>query len=222
MSAIGLDAIQANQGSLDASTQAQESGAMGKDTFLKLLVTQLQYQDPLNPVENTEFTAQLAQFSSLEALTDMSESINQMSSLQGSLNNIQALSFIGKEVSAQGNIIHYGGEDVGINFSLDKSAADVMVHIYTEEGIHVRSIGIGEAASGDLEYVWNGTDDSGQAVDSGRYTFIVEAVDYNGQPVSSTSYALGEVTGVRYDEGITYLIIGDKEVTISDVDKISG
>ena len=173
-------------------------------------------------MENTEFTAQLAQFSSLEALTDMSESINQMSFLQGSLNNIQALSFIGKEVSAQGNILHYDGEDVGINFSLDEDSADVKVHIYTQNGTRVRTIDIGEASNGDLEYTWNGTDDSGEAVGSGRYAFTVEAVDYNGQSVSSTSYALGEVTGVRYDDGITYLIIGDKEVTISDVDKISG
>jgi flagellar basal-body rod modification protein FlgD len=222
MSAIGLDSILANQGSVDTSTKAQKSDAMGKDTFLKLLVTQLQYQDPLNPVENTEFTAQLAQFSSLEALTDMGEAMSQMSYLQGSLNNIQALSFIGKEVSAQGNIIHYNGEDVGINFSLDEDAADVSVHIYTEDGTSVRTIQIGEASDGDLEYVWDGTDDSGEAVSSGRYTFVIEAVDYNGQAVSSTSYATGEVTGVRYDDGITYLIIGDKEVTISDVDKISG
>jgi len=219
---IGLDSILANQGSVDTSTTAQESSGMGKDAFLKLLVTQLQYQDPLSPVENTEFTAQLAQFSSLEALTDMSESINQMSFLQGSLNNIQALSFIGKEVSAQGNILHYDGEDVGINFSLDEDSADVKVHIYTQNGTRVRTIDIGEASNGDLEYTWNGTDDSGEAVGSGRYAFTVEAVDYNGQSVSSTSYALGEVTGVRYDDGITYLIIGDKEVTISDVDKISG
>ena len=70
--------------------------------------------------------------------------------------------------------------------------------------------------------MWDGTDDSGEAVSSGRYTFVIDAVDYNGQAVSSTSYAKGEVTGVRYDDGITYLIIGDKEVTISDVDKISG
>ncbi len=222
MSAVGLDSILANQGSVDISTAAQESDAMGKDSFLKLLVTQLQYQDPLNPVENTEFTAQLAQFSSLEALTDMSESINQMSFLQGSLNNIQALSFIGKEVSAQGNIIHYGGDDVNINFSLDDDAAEVRVHIYTEDGTRVRSMEIGEASDGDLAYVWDGTDDSGEAVSLGRYTFAIEAVNYNGQPVSSTAYASGEVTGVRYDDGITYLIIGDKEVTIADVDKISG
>lgn len=222
MSAIGLDSILANQGSMDTSTTVEKSDDMGKDTFLKLLVTQLQYQDPLNPVENTEFTAQLAQFSSLEALTDMSESMDQMSYLQGSLNNIQTLSFIGKEVSAQGNILHYDGDDVGIDFALDDDAAEVRVHIYTEDGTSVRTIEIGEAAEGDLEYVWDGTDNTGAAVGSGRYVFTVEATDYNGQPVSSTSYALGEVTGVRYDNGTTYLIIGDKEVTIADVDKILG
>ena len=223
MSSVGLDAILANQGVVETSTSTSASSDdMGMDTFLNLLVAQLQYQDPLNPVENTDFTAQLAQFSSLEALTDMKGSMDQISYLQGSLNNMQALSFIGKEVSAQGNIIHYTGEDVGINFALDDSAAEVAVSIYTEDGYLVRSDNIGSASQGDMEYLWDGTDDSGEQVIPGRYTFTVDAIDYNGLPVSSTTYALGEVTGVRYDNGITYLIIGDKEVTISDVDKIIG
>ncbi len=220
MSAVGLDSILANQGSIDSSTQTAASNSMGKDTFLKLLVTQLQYQDPLNPVENTEFTAQLAQFSTLETLTDMGESMDQMSYLQGSLNNIQTLSFIGKQVSAQGNIVHFNGEDVNINFTLDDRAADAQVNIYTEEGTRVRSITMGELAAGDATCVWDGTDASGETVSQGRYTFTVQATDYSGLAVGSTSYAMGEVTGVRYDGGITYLIIGDKEVTISDVEKI--
>ncbi|MBN2297488.1 MAG: hypothetical protein JXM72_02785 [Deltaproteobacteria bacterium] len=222
MSAIGLDSILANQGSVDATTSAASSSAMGKDTFLKLLVTQLQYQDPLNPVENTEFTAQLAQFTQLETLTDMGESLDQMSYLQGSINNIQTLSFLGKQVSAQGNTLNYTGSDVGIDFTLDESAADVVVNIYTEEGTRVRSMELGQAAAGNVTLSWDGTDGNGEAVASGRYTFTIEAIDYNGQPVNTKSYTMGEVTGVRYEDGITYLIIGDKEVTISDVDKISG
>jgi len=222
MSTIGLDSILANQGSVDATTKAVSSSDMGKDSFLKLLVTQLQYQDPLNPVENTEFTSQLAQFTQLETLTDMGESLANMSSLQGSINNIQTLSFLGKQVSAQGNTIHYTGDDVGINFTLDEHAADVRINIYTEEGNRIQSIELGEVFAGDFACSWDGTDGKGEAAASGRYTFIIEATDFDGQPVSSKSYAMGEVTGVRYDGGITYLIIGDKEVTISDVDRISG
>jgi flagellar basal-body rod modification protein FlgD len=222
MSAIGLDSILANQGMVNTGKTTQSTSDMGKDTFLKLLVTQLQYQDPMNPVENTEFTAQLAQFSSLEALTDMNESMDQLSYLQGSVNNIQSLSFIGKQVSAKGNIIHYTGEDVGIDFNLDGNASDVRVKIYTPDGTLVRTIEIGEAAQGDVECLWNGTDSSGEQVGQGRYTFAVEAIDYDGLPVTSESYTMGEVTGVRYDDGVTYLIIGDKEVTISDVEKILG
>jgi len=222
MSAIGLDSILANQGSVEASSSAVSSSTMGKDTFLKLLVTQLQYQDPLNPVENTEFTAQLAQFTQLETLTDMGDSLEMMSSLQGSINNIQTLSFIGKQVSAQGNTLHYTGNDVQIDFSLDNNAADVAVSIYTPEGTRVRTMELGEVSAGNCSCSWDGIDGNGDAAAAGRYTFIIEAIDYNGQPVNTKSYAMGEVTGVRYEDGVTYLIIGDKEVTISDVDKITG
>lgn len=222
MSTIGLDSILANQGSVETTTAAQTSSALGKDSFLQLLVAQLQYQDPLDPVENTDFTAQLAQFSSLEALTEINDSMDQVNSLQGSLNNMQALSFIGKEVNAQGDIIHYTGEDIPIDFTLDDNAAEVVVSIYSEDGTLVKSVDLGDAAKGNREYVWDGTDSSGETVSAGRYTFTVEAVDYEGLAVGSTSYASGEVTGVRYDNGTTYLIIGDKEVAISDVEKISG
>ncbi|HHO76113.1 MAG TPA: hypothetical protein ENN05_06750 [Deltaproteobacteria bacterium] len=220
MSTVGLDSILANQSSVDTATKTASSSH--KDTFLKLLVTQLQYQDPLNPIENTDFTAQLAQFTQLETLTDMGQSLDMMRSLQGSINNIQTLSFIGKQVSATGNTLNYAGNDVGISFVLDDPAADVEVNIYSEQGTRVRSIELGAADAGDCTLTWDGTNTNGEKAASGRYTFIVEATDYNGRAVGSKSYTMGEVTGVRYDGGMTYLIIGDKEVTISDVDKISG
>ena len=88
------------------STETQTSASaeiLGKDDFLNLLVAQLQHQDPLNPAESTEFTAQLAQFSSLEQLSNINDNLKNMELFQTSVTNSQAVSYIGKEITAKGN-----------------------------------------------------------------------------------------------------------------------
>lgn len=222
MAAIGLDSILANQEKTKGTVKSDKTNDLGKEAFFNLLVKQLQYQDPLNPMENTEFTGQLAQFTSLETLSRMDTNLQKFSDLQTSTNSIQAVSFIGKSVNAQGNVLNYTGGNANINFTLDAKAADVRVKIYTEDGSLVRTIDVQGVPKGDMQYVWNGQNDDGQAVNGGRYRYTVQALDYEGKQVGTTSYVMGEVTGVRYDKGTTYLIIGDKEVTISDVEKIQG
>ncbi len=222
MSTVGLDAILASQKRNETAADPVSKNTMGKEAFFNLLVKQLQYQDPLNPVENTEFTAQLAQFTSLETLDNIDKSLQGFISLQSSVNNVQAVSFIGKKVNAQGNILQYKGGDATINYKLDEKAADVRLQIYTDDGSLVRTIDLQNVPEGDAQHVWNGLDDNGQAVTGGKYRFTIQALDYEGNQVGTSSYVMGEVTGVRYDNGTTYLIIGDKEVTISNVEKIEG
>ena len=222
MSTVGIDSILAGQTSFSGSSAAEKSKSLGKDDFLNLLVKQLQYQDPLNPVENADFTAQLAQFTSLETLTNIDENIASLGILQSSINNMNALSFIGKQVNAKGNILNYTGSDLNIDFSLDALAAEVRVKIFAEDGTLVRTIERENVQEGNVQFVWDGTDHNGERVSEGRYRFFVQAADYEGNAVGTTSYAAGVVTGIRYDKGITYLIIGNKEVNIADIDKIQG
>jgi flagellar basal-body rod modification protein FlgD len=101
MSIGGLESVQPS--TLTAS--AQKTDILGKDDFLRLLVAQLKAQDPLNPMENTEFTAQLAQFSSLEQLSNVNENLKSLISYQTSTDNSQAVGFIGKTVNANGNLV---------------------------------------------------------------------------------------------------------------------
>ena len=96
MATMDVNALSATAGTAAASTAAAASKTMGKEAFLKLLITQLQYQDPMNPADSTEFTAQLAQFSSLEQLSNVNENLNTLKLYQASMNNSQAVSFIGK------------------------------------------------------------------------------------------------------------------------------
>jgi flagellar basal-body rod modification protein FlgD len=224
MATAGLDNILATQAAADAKSTASAStktASSEKDMFLNLLVKQLQYQDPLNPVENTEFASQLAQFSSLEALTDMKGSIDTMSTVQNSLNSIQASSFIGKKVNASGNTISYKGESSSITFNLANNAADAIVTIYNSSGTSVRTIDMKNVQKGDVTCTWDGKDDNGQTLSPGTYYYKISATDYSGSAVSSTTSTNGTVTGVRYDNGTIYLEVGDKEITLSQVTKVS-
>lgn len=220
MAISGLDSILANQAPM--VTSETKSSVLGKDAFLKLLITQLQYQDPMNPVENTEFTSQLAQFSQLELLNQMGTSMEQLSQLQGSINNIQALSFIGKQVSAIGNVVEYTGNQIDLGFDIDENAADVTIGIFDKDGAQVKTIAMGPATQGNVHCLWDGKDDAGNPVANGQYQYRVQATNFDGKTIAAKTYATGTVTGVRYDKGTTYLIIGDKEFTISDVEKILG
>jgi flagellar basal-body rod modification protein FlgD len=224
MSNIALDTILATQSATDAASTTLKSTdkvSAQKDMFLRLLVKQLQYQDPMNPVENTEFTAQLAQFSSLEALTDMNDSIEQMTKYQNSMNSMQAVSFIGKKVSASGNTINYTGGDSSIDFNLESLASEVDVTIYNSQGTVVRTIEMQNVQKGDIKCTWDGKGDNGESLGPGTYYFSIKATDYSGVAVKTSTYANGTVTGVRYDNGMIYLQVGDKEVSLADVTEIS-
>jgi flagellar basal-body rod modification protein FlgD len=222
MSTVGMDAILANQRSVNTGSTSEDAKSLGKDEFLKLLVKQLQYQDPLNPVENTDFTAQLAQFTSLETLSNIDENISHLGILQNSINNMNAVSFIGKQVHAQGNAANYTGSDVTFDFKLSDFAAEVTVNIYDSDGQLVRTMKKEKVAAGDAQCVWDGKDDEGNTVSEGKYLFAINAADYDGASVNAVTYTIGQITGVRYEEGITYLIIGDKEVNIANIKKIEG
>lgn len=222
MSTIGMDAILNTQPSFNTTGSNKRAESLGKDDFLNLLIKQMQYQDPLNPVENADFTAQLAQFTSLETLSNIDENIADLGVLQSSINNITAVSFIGKNVNAQGNVVNYTGSDVAINYELSDLAAEVTVKIYNSDGQLVRTMRKENVAAGDAQCLWDGKDDAGNTVSEGRYRFFISAADYDGASVKAATYTTGQVTGVRYEGGITYLIIGDKEVNIADIKKIEG
>lgn len=223
MATIGLDTIMATQSAADATSKnaVKDKISQQKNMFLTLLVKQLQYQDPLNPMENTEFTAQLAQFSQLETMSDMKASMDKMSTLQASVNNIQALAFIGKQVDAKGNTLQFSGQPTNFNITLEDKAAQVKVTLYDSDGSPVRSMITKNAPKGDVACTWDGKGDDGATVGNGKYYYTIEATGYDGSAVATTSYAKGLVTGVRYDSGNIYLEVGDKEVTLSDVNKIS-
>jgi flagellar basal-body rod modification protein FlgD len=201
--------------------KTQENGVMGKDDFLTLLVAQLQHQDPLNPAESTEFTAQLATFSSLEQLQNIDATLNGFQVYQSTLNNIQATGFIGKTVTATGSMFAVNDAQADpLRFDLANDADSVYLQIYDNFGGFVADVQAGARQAGDQQVTWDGRDANGMPVADGAYTFTVMAMDNDGSVVSSTSYTTGLVTGIDYKDGATNLLIHDREVPISSVIRI--
>ena len=130
-----ISSILANTGT---STAAVEKESLGKDDFLKMLVAQLQNQDPLNPLDGTDFTAQLAQFSSLEQLDNMNSQLNVIGLYQSSLNNSQSVGLIGQQITANGNSVMVEGPATILSYDLSGNTDTVSVKIYDQEGSLVR------------------------------------------------------------------------------------
>lgn len=198
-----------------------DNSVMGKDDFLTLLVAQLQHQDPLNPSESTEFTAQLAQFSSLEQLQNIDATLTGFEVYQSTLNNIESSGFIGKTVTAAGSMFGVNaGEADPVQFELANDADSVYVQIYDNFGNFVTDIQAGALQAGDQQVSWNAENANGDPVEDGIYSFTVMAMNTDGDIVNSTSYTTGTVTGIDYKTGATNLLINDHEVPISSVIRI--
>jgi flagellar basal-body rod modification protein FlgD len=216
-----MSTVTAIESAAGAASAAKASQSLGKDAFLTLLITQLQNQDPLNPADSTEFTAQLAQFSSLEQLSQINSQLETLGLFQASINNAQAVSFIGKEVLARGNRLEVSaGKPTVCEFALDAAAKTVIVSIYDSNGRFVRELQGSALAAGRQSIAWDGNDLNGNPVASGSYTFEVQAESASGDKIGATTWLRGAVSGVKFENGATYLRVGSSDVAVGDVIEI--
>ncbi|HDY76217.1 MAG TPA: hypothetical protein ENH49_06805 [Candidatus Marinimicrobia bacterium] len=215
-----------NGGYIGAGLGSLKQATMGRDEFLKLLIQQLQNQDPLSPMESQDFAAQLAQFSSLEQLTNMSgmmeESLNVDLMLTQAINNTMATNFIGKNVSAVGDSITLTADDpVDLAFKLNGKAETVTVKIMDADGNVVKEIEMGALSSGKHFAEWDGTNKNGEAMPAGDYRFEVEALDANEEVVSAITLIMGIITGIQYDQGAAVFIVNGNEIPFNMVLEIT-
>jgi flagellar basal-body rod modification protein FlgD len=191
---------------------------MGKDDFLQLLVTQLQHQDPLNPMDSTGFTAQLAQFSSLEELQNINQTLGDVGNSQNILTNSQAVDYIGKKIQAVGDQLDLiDGQPASIEFNLNQDAAGVYVKIYNRYGDFVQDLESGPMAAGLQHVEWDAMNYQNQQAPDGAYRYEVMAIDANGNTMSVTSFTNGTVSGVYYKNGLAYLLTANQEIPLGNV-----
>jgi len=210
--------------SSSAAATPTASPAMGKDQFLQLLVAQLSNQDPLNPMDDKEFVAQLAQFTGVEQQMDTNTALGNLQVSETALANAQITSLIGREVLVNGDGLQLseGGEVPPVQLSLGGAAADVTVTIRDANGKVVRTIDEKNLGAGAQSLTWDGCGDDGQPLPAGSYTVSVTATDASGAAVSATTEMSGVVTGVSFSNGYAELLLGDQRVKPSDVIQVIG
>ena len=178
-----------------STPKSSDDAVMGKQDFLTLLVAQLQNQDPLNPDDPTEFTAQLAQFSSLEQLFTLNESMNNMVESNANSDRLSTLSTIGKEVAYNGGEFNFTGEPVEIGYQLDSPASQVTLDLQLN-GVTVKSFNGKELTAGNHYLTWDGLNKDGVAAPSGKYKIVLSAKAPDGESTGIAPLIKSEVTGV--------------------------
>jgi flagellar basal-body rod modification protein FlgD len=195
---------------------------LGKQEFLNLLVAQLQNQDPLNPVDDKEFVAQLAQFSSLEQAMQTNERLGLLQGTSTALNNAQVAGLIGQTIEANGNKVALAdARPIPVTYDLGSDATETTITIRDANGKAVRTMSAGAATAGKHDAFWDGMDDSGNALPNGTYTIEVNAKNASGGQVTTSTRVRGTVTQVTFENGSAELIIGASGQHISPADVIS-
>ncbi|PSS56342.1 flagellar hook assembly protein FlgD [Pseudomonas sp. BBP2017] len=164
-----------SSGVASATNSKTGNQTLGKDAFLQLLVTQMRNQNPLDPQDNSEFVAQLAQFSSLEGITSLNESVTAISGSYKSSQALQASSLVGRSVIAQTDkAVVDTTKSFNGSVVVPQSLSNATVTITDKDGKVVKTIDLGEQKAGNAAFVWDGTDDAGEKVDPGTYTFAAK------------------------------------------------
>lgn len=207
---------------LASASGTNSTGILGKTEFLKLLVAQLTHQDPLNPMEGTEFTAQLAQFTALEQLMNINQSLDKLGDLTSAVTQSQAIDMLGKQITAEGNTIAMtNGVSSDVVFSLEKSVDTASISVFNDSGTLVSIVDTGTLPAGQNSIAFAGFDVNDNPLPDGLYTFQVSAVDADGNDVKATTFSSGIVTGVNIGEdGGTNLQIGTTTFALSAVVQI--
>ncbi|MBN2803656.1 MAG: hypothetical protein JXR91_11215 [Deltaproteobacteria bacterium] len=201
-------------------TETHGNSDIDKNAFLKLLMAQLQNQDPMEPMSNSDFVAQMAQFSSVEQLQAVNEGINLLGAQQGNLANAQASSFIDKGVLVRSDKLEVSNTDISASagFTLLDNADSVLINIRDSQGQVVRSMKMAQLPAGPVQVDWDLINNGGIKVPPGSYRFDIVAQDASGNSVSYEPQVEGRVNGVSYENGYPELVIGTNiKASLSDI-----
>lgn len=206
------------------TTTSSDNSTLDQVDFLTLLTTQLEYQDPTNPVDNTEMINQMTNYAMLE------QDVAQNENLETIINQLEALSalstsgYIGEDVMAEGGIITVeDGEATGVTVDLDEDAATLGMNIYDTDGNIVDTIYFTDVEAGETEITGEQIMAQADLDSDGTYEAAVFAYDEDGESLDVTIKSVGTISAVEQDDsGNTTLTLDDgREVSITDVSFIS-
>jgi flagellar basal-body rod modification protein FlgD len=216
-----LQGIQPHAETQGTQVPASAQKTLGKDDFMKLLIAQLSNQNPLKPMDGQEFSAQLAQFSALEQMTNVNTNIQKLIESQQTATNSAMINMIGKQVDVQGNsFAHAAGQTHNLNYSLAKRAASVTVEVYDTLGQLVRTLN-GTASQGNNTVLWQGKNNAGDPLPEGNYTFRINASDASGKTIESKTFTKGTVSEVLFEDDNTFAIVNGEKISADEISRVS-
>ena len=208
---------------VNKSKTSPVNNAMDQTAFLKLFTTQLKNQNPLDPMKNESFVAQLAQFSQLEATTNMSNTLKTYVDSTAGERMMASASLIGRKVSVPGaTAVLSNAQPISASVQLDSGADGMRVQVINSKGEVVRTANYGAQTAGPVSMTWDGLDDAGNAAPDGNYQFRASAV-VNGKNTNPTINVMATVQSVQTaaDGSLNLVVTGGQSVALSTVSRIT-
>lgn len=211
-----INATALTQASAATNQVAETKLAENFDNFLKLLTTQLKYQDPLEPLNSTEFVAQLVQFTQVEQSISTNKKLDQLLALQqGNLTSV-GLDYIGRDVETNSETAPLKGGKAAFSYTLHANAVATSIAIFNSEGQAVFTTA-GETATGRHDFIWDGLDGNGDPLPEGAYRFAVTALDEDGEQIQTATTTTAQVTGVENSATGLLLLFGNVKVPFENI-----
>lgn len=214
-----LQGLSGAQGAGTGTGQAAgDAKSLGDDLnrFLTLLVTQLQNQDPLDPLDANEFTAQLVQFASVEQQIYQNSNLETLIDVGKNAEVASLVNFIGKSIEATGATLPLEDGAARASYTLAEPAAAVSLTIRDAEGNAV-AVKAGETGGGRHSFEWDGRDADDRQLPDGAYTLEIAAIDGDGAAIETTSTVTGRVSGASAGDGEATLFIGSVPIPMTSV-----
>lgn len=189
------------------------------DTFLQILTTQLKHQNPLDPMDTNQFTQQLVQFTSVEQQLKTNEFLEALMLSNQAAVNTDAVSYIGKEVTAAGNKAELANGTAVWGFTAEATAADATVTIKDAQG-NVVYTETGSLAKGEGKFIWDGRGSDNNIKPDGTYTISITAKNLSGNNVKVTTATTGIVSAVDFSGDVPVLTIGSSRIKLTDVTNV--
>jgi flagellar basal-body rod modification protein FlgD len=212
---MSVSGVSGSSGSSDTITGTAQTIAGNFDTFLQLLTTQLQNQNPLDPLDTNQFTQQLVQFSGVEQQLKTNDFLQAMMTASVAANNSQAVNYIGQMVTADGVKSELTADGATWHFATDKDA-HVTVEVKDADG-NVVFTKEGDVKQGESVFTWDGVGSDGRDRPDGTYSISIEGRDKDGKLINVATQMTGEVTGVDFSGSEPVLLVGTARVNLSSV-----
>ena len=214
------NATSATNAAAAAAATTSSTAANTQDRFLKLLVTQMKNQDPLNPMDNAQVTSQMAQLSTVSGIDKLNVTLQALSDSMTSNQSLQAASMIGHGVLVPGNGVDLINGSAFGGFELTEGADRVNITIKDEAGALISNIDLGAQPAGMGHWKWDGLDSNGNKVANGNYTFAASALQA-GKRTDISGLQFGMVNSVSQGKQGVTLSVGQLEgIAISQVKQI--